>query len=188
MLSDQKFRVHLNGKEGNPKFLKNGLPQGSVFSPVLLNLYISDFPNKTSRKFMYANDVGLVAQAESFEKREEILNEDLSIVQKYFKLWHLKVNPTKTTSIAFHLNNKESNSKLDLMSQGVKIKEDAPKYLGIKLDRTLAFKLEGVKNKLKPRNNIVSKLARTSWGCRANILRTSTLALVYSTAEYYAPV
>ncbi|KAL4153411.1 hypothetical protein QTP88_001244 [Uroleucon formosanum] len=145
MLSDRKFKVHINGKESKYKYLQNGLPQGSVLSPVLFNVYTSDFVNTTLRKFMYADDVGLVAQADSFEKLEEILNENLSIIHK---------------------------------------------YLGIKLDRTLTFKqhLEGIKNKLKTRNNIISKLAGTSWGCRANILRTSALALVYSTAEYCAPV
>ncbi|CAI6370930.1 unnamed protein product [Macrosiphum euphorbiae] len=140
---------------------------------------------------MYADDVGLVAQAESFEKLEEILNEDLSIVQTYCKSWHLTINPNKTTSIAFHLKNRESDRKLNLMAQGVNIQgKDAPKYLGIKLDRTLTFKqhLEGVKNKLKTRNNIISKLAGTNWESRANVLRTSALALVYSEAEYCAPV
>jgi len=65
------------------------------------------------------------------------------------------------------------------------------KYLGIKLDKTMTFKqhLEGVKDKLKTRNNIIGKLAGTSWGCWAlNVLRTSVLALVYSAAEYCAPV
>lgn len=76
---------------------------------------------------MYADDVGLVAQAKSFEKLEETLNEDISIIQKYFKSWHLTLNPNKTTSVAFHLNNKESNRKLNLVTQGVNIKEeDAP--------------------------------------------------------------
>ncbi|KAL4153463.1 hypothetical protein QTP88_001296 [Uroleucon formosanum] len=191
MLSDRKFKVHINGKESKYKYLQNGLPQGSVLSPVLFNVYTSDFVNTTSRKFMYADDVGLVAQADSFEKLEEILNENLSIIHKYFQSWHLTLNPTKTTSIAFHLNNRDANRKLNVMSQGVRIQgEDAPRYLRIKLDRTLTFKqhLEGIKNKLKTRNNIISKLAGTSWGCRANILRTSALALVYSTAEYCAPV
>lgn len=45
-----------------------------------------------------------------------------------------------------------------------------------------------MKNKLKTRNNIITKLAGTSWGCNAYVLRTSTLALVYSVAEYCAPV
>jgi hypothetical protein len=67
---------------------------------------------------------------------------------------------------------------------------DVPKYLGIKLDRILTYNqhLEDVKNKLKTRNNIINKLAGTSWGCRANVLRISALALVYSVAEYFAPV
>jgi len=133
ILSDRKFGVHLNGKESNANFLQKGLPQGSVLYSVLFNVYTSDFPNITSRKFMYADDVKLVSQAESFEKLEKILNEDLFIVQKYFKSWHLTLNLTKMTSIAFYLNNKGSNSKLNLISQEVKIKgEDAPKYLGIK--------------------------------------------------------
>jgi transposase-like protein len=63
------------------------------------------------------------------------------------------------------------------------------RYLRIKLDRTLTFRqhLETTKNKIKSRN-IISKLARTSWGCSADTLRTSALSLVYSVAEYYAPV
>ncbi|VVC38525.1 Hypothetical protein CINCED_3A007996 [Cinara cedri] len=35
---------------------------------------------------------------------------------------------------------------------------------------------------------ILTKLAGTSWGCKANVLRTSAMALVYSVSEYYAPV
>jgi hypothetical protein len=95
---------------------------------------------------MYADDVGLVAQAESFE---EILNVDLLKFQEYFKTWYLTLNPNKTTSIVFHLNNKEASRKLYLVAQGTNLTGDvAPKYFGIKLDRTLTFNhhLEGVKN------------------------------------------
>lgn len=58
------------------------------------------------------------------------------------------------------------------------------------MDRTLNFgqRIESVKNKIKTRNNIISKLASTSWGFHANVLRTSALALVYSVAEYCAPM
>lgn len=76
------------------------------------------------------------------------------------------------------------------MVSGIRIpNDDFPRHLGVKLDRTLAIKqhLETLKDKLKTRNNIISKLARTSWGCKANTLRTSALALVYSAAEYFAP-
>jgi len=97
---------------------------------------------------MYAGDVGLVAQAESFEKLEEIRNEDLFVVRKHFKSWHLTlIDPDKTTPIAFRLN--KSDRKLNLMAQRVGIqREGAPKYSGIKLDVTFTFRrhLEGVTN------------------------------------------
>lgn len=58
------------------------------------------------------------------------------------------------------------------------------------MNRTLTYRqhLKSVKDKIKTRNNIIAKLAGTSWGCHANVLRTSALALVYSVAEYCVPV
>lgn len=45
------------------------------------------------------------------------------------------LNSGKTTSIAFHLNNRVSNRKLILVAQKINIKgDDAPKYLGTKFD------------------------------------------------------
>lgn len=52
---------------------------------------------------MYADDVGLVAQADSFEKLEEIQNEDFSIAHKYFNSRHLTLDPSRTTSIAIYI-------------------------------------------------------------------------------------
>ncbi|KAF0706170.1 Uncharacterized protein FWK35_00034662 [Aphis craccivora] len=41
---------------------------------------------------------------------------------------------------------------------------------------------------LKSRNNVMAKLASTTWGCHNNVLRTTALALVYNVAKYCAPV
>lgn len=76
-MSDRKFKVHLNEKVSKYKFLQNDLPQGSELSPVLFNAYTADIINTSSRKFMFADDLGLTAQEESFEKVEDILNEYL---------------------------------------------------------------------------------------------------------------
>jgi len=63
-------------------------------------------------------------------------------------------------------------------------------YLGVTLDRTLSFRehLTKTARQLKNRNNLLMKLAGSSWGANTETLRTSIMALCYSVAEYCAPV
>ena len=42
--------------------------------------------------------------------------------------------------------------------------------------------------KVATRNNLLKKLANSEWGTNARTIRTTALALCYSTAEYAAPV
>jgi hypothetical protein len=85
-----------------------------------------------------------------------------------------------------------ANKQLDVMMfNGTSIKHvDHPRYLGVTLDRTLTFKshLEKSAEKVSSWVNLVRKLAGTKWWSNAQTLRTASLALVYSLAEYWAPV
>lgn len=77
--------------------------------------------------------MGLAAQSGSYEKVADILNGGEAKVQKYFKSWFLTLNPNKTTSEVFHLSNRDTCRKLDLIVQDTKL------YLRVKLDATLTF-------------------------------------------------
>ena len=61
-------------------------------------------------------------------------------------------------------------------------------YLGVTLYRTLSYRehLTKTADKLKNRNNLLMKLAGSTWGTSANTLRSSALVLCYSAAEYCA--
>ena len=65
-----------------------------------------------------------------------------------------------------------------------------PTYLGIKLDRSLTFRhhLVALCKKLSIRVALLRRLAGSKWGAGAKTLSISALSLVYSTAEYCAPV
>ena len=65
---------------------------------------------------------------------------------------------------------------------GKPVKNDPfPKYLGVTLDRSLAYQehLQKVAGKLKTRINIIRKLAVNSLGSDAHTIQTVCLALVY---------
>ena len=79
---------------------------------------------------------------------------------------------------------------LDIVWEGKRLKTDEkPVYLGITLDRTLSFREHAIKlrKKLSSRNSLLSSLACSSWGADPKTLRSSALALVYSSAEYCSP-
>jgi len=65
-----------------------------------------------------------------------------------------------------------------------------PKYLSVTLDISLTFKkyCENTRAKVNTRNHILRKLVISKWCANANTLRTTTIALNYSVAEYACPV
>ena len=92
---------------------------------------------------------------------------------------------------AFHLNNRETKREFKIFNNGKLLPYcPTPTYLGVKLDRSLTFRhhLEALRKKLSTRVTLLRRLAGSGWGARAKTLRTAALSLVYSTAEYCAPV
>jgi hypothetical protein len=59
---EHKFRVSVEGKMSTPRYVQAGVPQGSVLSPTLYNLYINDTPQTHSIHLaLFADDVCLYA-------------------------------------------------------------------------------------------------------------------------------
>ena len=92
---------------------------------------------------------------------------------------------------AFHLNNREAKRELNVYNNGSLLPPcPVPKYLGVKLDRSLTFRhhLEALRKKLSTRVAQLSRLAGSTWGAGAKTLRISALSFVCSAVEYCAPV
>ena len=69
-----------DGQRSRLRRMKNGVPQGSVLSPMLFNIYISDLPETTYRKYGYADDLAILLQRPSRKEMEEGLNKDMTIL------------------------------------------------------------------------------------------------------------
>ena len=172
---------------------KNCLPQGSVLAPMLFNLYTNDLPVTLCRRFAYADDIYCTMQAQIFAELQcdVTANTARAHITRYCQQWRLKPSASKTIASAFHLQNTRATRELTVLMNGQTLKHDfTPVYPGVTLDRTLSYKtyLSKTAGKLKTRNNLLSKLAGTTWGAITHTLRTTALALCYSMEKYCCPL
>ena len=106
----------------------------------------------------------------------------------------MKLSHTKTVMAAFYLNNRETKRELKVYNNGKLLPFcPTPNYLGVKLDKSLTFRHHLVaknylRKKLSSPVTLLRRLVDSGWGAGAKTLRIATLTLVYSTAEYCAPV
>ena len=159
MMRNQRFYVELNGTKSRWRNQKNSLLQGSVLSSVLINVDTNDQSvHNETRSFIYTDDLCIAIQHSTFEQTETMLTEALQNLVEYYERNHLRANPDKTQTCAFHvgkLNITWYNKHLEHIPN--------PVYLAVTLDRTLSYKEHRHKLKCKTsaRNNILRELSNT---------------------------
>ena len=136
-------------------------------SPTLFTSYISDLPQTTSKQYGYADDLALLAADGTWQRVEMMLNQDMQPLHQYLERWRLKLSMVKTTTTAFHLNNKDIQHHLHVSVNSTALpNNDHPVYLGVMLDHTLTYRqhIESLKRKVNGRNDLLRCLAGSSWG------------------------
>ena len=139
----------------------------------------------------YVDDLALLYSSDEWKDLEEVLSQDMTTISTYLQTWRQQLSHTKTVTTAFHLNNREAKRELNVYNNGKRLPFcPVPTYLGVKLNRSLTFRyhLEALRKKLTTCVALMRRLAGSGWGAGAKTLRTAALSLVYSTAEYCAPV
>ena len=116
LLTNRSFTLRTSdGQVSRLRRIHNGVPQGSTLAPTLFKIYISDIPKTTSKQYGYADDLALLAAHHTWEKVEETLNQDMQSLSEYLSHWRLKLTTAKTTTTAFHLNNRDIYRQLDVV-------------------------------------------------------------------------
>ena len=83
-LSNRLSWVTFDGEKSQTVTMKQGVPQGSVLSPLLFLLYINDLPKniKQSQISLFADDVAIWVQDPNLQKAEQLLQSSLDEVNE----------------------------------------------------------------------------------------------------------
>ena len=169
MMRNRRFYVEFKGKKSRRRNQKNGLPKGSVFSPVLFNVYTNNQPVQNETRCVIFVDDMCISTQRTFEQTETILTEALHNLSEYYERNRLLANPDKTQTCAFHIKNREASRKLNITWYNKHLEHITNTvYLGVTLDIILRYKehIHKLKCKTSARNNILRKLSNTKCGAK----------------------
>ena len=86
-LQDRTIRVRVEGALSGPQPISSGVPQGTVISPILYNLYTSDMPlSPLAQTIAYANDILIYSNSFYAQAAKRKLTHHLTFLTPYFKL------------------------------------------------------------------------------------------------------
>ncbi|UYV79530.1 hypothetical protein LAZ67_17003027 [Cordylochernes scorpioides] len=160
-LSKRTIQVNFNNIISKTTIIYQGLPQGSILSPILFNIYLNDVHTSIkppAKIALYADDIIIWVSKNNLSDAEQSLNKAMKNLQKVTKKLKLSINISKSEIGLFTINNHLRHWTPNIFLNNSKLQySDSPRYLGL------------------------------NWGANANILRTTYLALIRPILEYATP-
>lgn len=140
-LKNRKISVKVNTTLSPLVGVTAGVPQGTVLSPTLYNLYTADYPtHPATTTTLFADDALIMAESAEAQAAAQKINMHLRTLESYLNKWKIKINETKSEVIVLtkKFNNTNIFTKIKINQIAVEEKRKV-KYLGTMLDRTMSF-------------------------------------------------
>ncbi|GFU71261.1 probable RNA-directed DNA polymerase from transposon BS [Trichonephila clavipes] len=189
-LKDREIRVRFRDSLSKTFRLSQGVPQGSVLSPLLFSLYIAGIEKIISRRCevgLFADDIVLWNSNSDVVHIETAINTTLSDIQSFAEQHKLIFNVSKSTSSFFTTNRRLYNYQPQIFMESKSLPyEKHPKYLGYILDPEILSNkhINYVINKGRKRLDLLKYIAGRDWGADAGTLRLTYTSLIRPVLEY----
>lgn len=165
-----------------------GLPQGSVLSPILYNIYTSSIEyslNNDCYILQYADDLALYVTNDSIPDAATSLNTSLISMNNFLVEHGLDLSPPKSAIMIFSRKRQIPEINIKLNDQTVPIRNKV-KFLGVYLDPKLTgiYHAEYLARRCERAIPILKALAGVWWGSHPFCLRLVYNALIRSILDY----
>ncbi len=173
-LSERRFRVKVGSEVSEEFEIINGIPQGSVISPVLFNVMINDIFMNLDRRVgsaLYADDGAIWVRGRDPIGVIHKIKEAIKKVEQWSHNWGFKLSSSKSCHMLF--TRKKGIDKQNLKLYGHNMETvDCFKYLGMWLDQKGTWKvhMEKVESKCKKVINLMRALVGKDWGANKQSL------------------
>jgi len=191
-LTNRQARVRFGDAMSKSRTMHQGLPQGSVLSPLLFIIYINNLAKVLPLSViatMFADDVGILATHRKKEKAEEIAQSAVDVVSKWSKEWKLTLNSSKSEVSFFTTWTHEASWKPTIRVDGNPIPfAEHPRLLGVYLDCQLSFAYhtKEVADVALKKLRMLSLVSYSTWGWRRTELHKLYSAFVRGKLDYSA--
>ena len=165
-----------------------GLPQGSVLSPFLYNIYtygIERIIEPECSILQYADDVSIYYSSKHVEVSKRKIQDSLLKLNDWFSELGLNLNCSKTQCILFSRKHRTSNWELSLQGN-VLPKSETVKYLGLTFQRKMNWNghIKETVAKCRKRINFLRCLCGVSWGAHPDTLLVLYKSFIRPVFEY----
>ena len=123
--------------------VRRGVPQGSVFGPVLFSLFINDLPDSLSSTVscsLYADDLAVWSSSPSIPTAVEATQGALNRLKRWSEYCCLPLNPSKYEASFFSVDSHQANLQPNLFLLSSRLRfSPTPTFLWVTFDYTLSF-------------------------------------------------
>ena len=106
-LTERTYQVNIGDHLSEPRKLNKGLPKGSILSPILFNIMMSDIPTNPHVDILtYADDIVIHMSGSNPKFIGRKVQSYLNELNEWFEKWGFKLSWAKTTPVLFSKNPK----------------------------------------------------------------------------------
>ncbi|XP_045488489.1 uncharacterized protein LOC123690043 [Pieris rapae] len=166
-----------------------GLPQGSVLSPLLYNIYTHDLENSIGDSvsiLQYADDLVIYASDKSVSNAEQRISSSLSFLKSWMDANGLDLSPSKSTVVLFTKSRTPPSPTIRYDCDNILPVNNQVKFLGVILDSKLTGQphCEFVVGKCERHLNMLRCLSGVWWGAHPATLRLVYNAVIRSVLDF----